>query len=57
MAQAAVPGLSSRRLVSVRVRFVADKLALGQVLSEFFGFPLSLSFLRGSRVIYLWDEQ
>jgi hypothetical protein len=29
---------------SVHVGFVVDKVALGQVLPEFFGFPLSISF-------------
>jgi hypothetical protein len=28
----------------VRVRFVIDKLALGQSFAEYFGFPLSASF-------------
>jgi hypothetical protein len=46
-----VAGLSPRRPgfapVSIHVGFVVDKVALGQVFSEFFGFPLSISFHRG----------
>jgi hypothetical protein len=41
-----VAGLSLRRLVfvpgSVHVGFVVDKVALGQVIFEFSGFPLSI---------------
>jgi hypothetical protein len=41
-----VAGLSSRRPGfapwSIHVGFVVDKVALGQVFSEFFGFPLSI---------------
>jgi hypothetical protein len=47
-----VAGLSPRRPgftpVSVHVGFVVDKVALGQVSSDFFGFSLSLSFHRVS---------
>jgi hypothetical protein len=38
---------------SVHVGFVVDKVALGQVFSEFFSFPLALH----AHVIYLGDEQ
>jgi hypothetical protein len=30
------------------VGFVVDEVALGQAFSEFFGFPIAISFLRGS---------
>jgi hypothetical protein len=33
---------------SVNVEFVVDKVALGQVFTEYFGFPLSISFHRFS---------
>jgi hypothetical protein len=33
---------------SVHVGFVVDKVALGQVLPQYFGFPLSVSFHRCS---------
>jgi hypothetical protein len=43
-----VAGLSPRRLGfdpgSVHVRFVVDKVALGQVFLRVVGFPLSISF-------------
>jgi hypothetical protein len=35
--------------------FVVDKVALGQVFSEFFGIPVSLSFHPGSA--YLFTEK
>jgi hypothetical protein len=31
--------------------FVADKVALRKVFSEFLGFPLAISFYRGSMLI------
>jgi hypothetical protein len=34
--------------VSLHVEFVVDIMALGQVFSEYFGFPLSISFHRRS---------
>jgi hypothetical protein len=37
-----------RSWVNPCVGFVVEKVALGQVFSEFFGFPLSISFRRGS---------
>jgi hypothetical protein len=43
-----VAGISPRRPGSIHVGFVVDKVALGQVFSEFFGFPLSISFHRRS---------
>jgi hypothetical protein len=61
----AVSGLSPRRSNfdpgSLHVGFVVDKGALGQVLSEYFGFPLSVSVHRcfmtrkngGKKVPYL----
>jgi hypothetical protein len=45
-------GLSPRRagfaLGSVHVGFMVEKVILGQIFSEFFGFPLSVSFHRDS---------
>jgi hypothetical protein len=35
------------------VGFVADKVAPGQVFSEFFGFPLSIPFRRRSSYSYI----
>jgi hypothetical protein len=57
-----VADLSSRRpgfaLESVQVGFVVDKVALGLVFSDFFAFPLPLSFHRGPMFMYhLGDEQ
>jgi hypothetical protein len=46
-----VAGLSSRRPGSIRVGFMVDK-ALGQVFLRLLRFPLSVSFHRGSAVIY-----
>jgi hypothetical protein len=46
-----VAGLSSRRPGSIRVGFMVDK-ALGQVFLRLLRFPLSVSFRRGSAVIY-----
>jgi hypothetical protein len=44
--------------VSVRVEFVVDKVALGQVFIKFFSFPLSVSFHCDYILIYqLGDEQ
>jgi hypothetical protein len=47
-----VAGLSPRRpgfdLRSVHVGFVVDKVALGRFFPEYFGFLLSVSFLRCS---------
>jgi hypothetical protein len=47
--RALVVGLSLRRpgfdLRSIRMGFVVDKVALGQVFPACFGFPLSVSFL------------
>jgi hypothetical protein len=40
--------LTAKARVRAHVGFVVDKLALGQVFSEFFGFPLSVSFHRRS---------
>jgi hypothetical protein len=37
-----VADLSPRRPGFANVGFVVDKVALGQVISEFFGFPLSI---------------
>jgi hypothetical protein len=52
-----VAGLSPRRPGfapgSIHVGFVVDKVALGQVFSEFFGFPLSVSFHRRSPNSYV----
>jgi hypothetical protein len=39
--------------MSVHVGFVVDKVALGQFFSEFFGFPLSVSFHRGLSYSYI----
>jgi hypothetical protein len=40
---------------SVHVGYVVDEVALGQVFSEFFGFPLSISsFHHGSPYSYIW---
>jgi hypothetical protein len=47
------PGFAPR---SVHVGFVVDKATLGQGFSEFFGFPLSISFHRGSPYSYvIWE--
>ena len=47
-----VYGLSPRRPGfdpgSVNMGFLVDKVALGQVFPEYFGFPLSISFHRWS---------
>jgi hypothetical protein len=37
-----VTGLSLWRPVSVHVRFVVVRVAMGQVFSELFGFPLNI---------------
>jgi hypothetical protein len=51
-----VAGLSPRRPGfepgSIHVGFVVDKVALGQVFSEVFGFTLSISFHRRSQNSY-----
>jgi hypothetical protein len=39
-----VAGFSPRRRRSGHVGFVVDKVALGQVFSEYFGFPCQFSF-------------
>jgi hypothetical protein len=41
-------GTGKKNPGSVHVRFVADKVALGQVFPQYFGFPLSISFYRYS---------
>jgi hypothetical protein len=52
-----VAGLSPRRPGSaprsIHVGFMMDKVAMRQVSSEFFGFPLSISFHRGSPYSYI----
>jgi hypothetical protein len=54
-----VAGLSMKMPRSVHVRFVVDKVALGQVfLSEFFSFPVSIIPSWHSTLIYhLGDKQ
>jgi hypothetical protein len=53
-----VASLSPRRLRSVHVGFVVDRVALGQVFSKFLSFPLSVTFNCGSVLIcHLGDEQ
>jgi hypothetical protein len=43
------PGAEARvRSGSVHVGFVVEEVALGQVFTEYFGLPLSISFHRGS---------
>jgi hypothetical protein len=60
MAQAVSrPALTAEAWVrsrSVHVRFVVDKVALGQVFffSEYFGFPLSGSFHHCSTLIFMY---
>jgi hypothetical protein len=42
---------------SVHMGLVEDKVALGQLFSEFFGLHMSMSFHRGFILMYhLWDE-
>jgi hypothetical protein len=57
-----VAGLSPRRSGfahgSINVGYVVEKVALGQVISEIFGFPLSISVHRRPPYSYLLgDEQ
>jgi hypothetical protein len=39
--------------ISAHVRFIVDKVALGQIFCKFFGFPLSISIHRGSPHSYI----
>jgi hypothetical protein len=53
-----VAGLPPRRPVfdpeSVHVGFLVEKVAMGQVFPEYFGFPLSISFHRCS---FTWKKE
>jgi hypothetical protein len=57
MAQAVRAGISLQRPefapVSVHVGFVMNQVSLDRFFSEFFGFPLSILFHRGSPCSYI----